>query len=340
MAKHLLHRLPHGEIEHADAAVLRQGERRDVRRLVVEGLAEHVHARMPGADAVGEGLPERQRLVADGVDPQRIHALPDPVQVGIDQVVHHRWIVGIEVRQLGQVGLGVVERVQRVVRRIELVRRQVLVIGHQPAFGVEQLPELRLGHRHGPGRRPVVADDVQHGLQAMGAQAGGEAGEIQPCTGQVLVQAVKVHPPVAVVAGLAAVGQEAGAGDRITPGEGLVGVVHDRREPHRGEAQVVDVGGIVEQAAEVAAQVADVAGLAVARRQRQVEGGVGAALLALVVGRIAIDEAVGEHEVDRLGSERLQRTVDLGRCGYRRRCRRIGRLARTGRQQQGRRQHG
>src|SRR5690606_3707559 len=60
-----------------------------------------------------------------------------------------------------------------------------------------------------------------------------------------------------------------------------------------------------------AAQVADVAGHAVAGRQRDIETAVGAALLALVVARIAVDEAVGEHEVHRVAGERFQRTVEF-----------------------------
>src|SRR5690606_1478204 len=135
-------------------------------------------------------------------------------------------------------------------------------------------------------------------------------GEVQSWAGQVLVQAMEVDRPVAVVAGLATVGIEPGAGDFLAPGEGLVRVVHDRRDPHRGETHVGDVAGVVEQAAEVAAEVADIADHAVARLQRAVEGVVFATLVAVVVGRVAVDEAVGQDEVHRLAGERLAGAVD------------------------------
>ena len=47
-----------------------------------------------------------------------------------------------------------------------------------------------------------------------------------------------------------------------------------------------------------------------ARRQRKIEAArVVAALLALVVARVAVDEAVGQHEVHRFAGEGLERAV-------------------------------
>jgi hypothetical protein len=70
-------------------------------------------------------------------------------------------------------------------------------------------------------------------------------------------------------------------------GEGFVGVVDDRRDPHRAEAHVLDVLGVVEHAAEVAAEVADVVGLALRRAGHGAIEGVqrrALALVAVVVG--------------------------------------------------------
>ena len=66
------------------------------------------------------------------------------------------------------------------------------------------------------------------------------------------VQLVEVDAPVAVVAGLAAVGEHPLPLHFLAAGEGLVGVVDDRRDPHRGEAEAADVAGVVHDAFEVA----------------------------------------------------------------------------------------
>src|SRR5690606_4713277 len=72
-----------------------------------------------------------------------------------------------------------------------------------------------------------------------------------------------------------------------------------------------DVAGVVEHAAEVAAEVADVAADAIRALDRQVEGGMRPALAAVVVRRVAVDEAVGDPEVHRLRRERLVGSAQL-----------------------------
>jgi hypothetical protein len=91
----------------------------------------------------------------------------------------------------------------------------------------------------------------------------------------VTVDPLEVLGPVAVVAGV--------AGRRINP---LVG--HRRREPKRGGTQAADVVQALAQAAQVAA--------AVVRAARRV---VFAGAL-VVVARVTVGKAVGEHEIDDL----------------------------------------
>src|SRR5690606_31865638 len=145
----------------------------------------------------------------------------------------------------------------------------------------------------------------------------GQFGKAHAGAGQVLVHAMEVDAPVAVVAGLSAVAEDAVAARRRTAGEGLVGIVDDRRDPDRAEAHALDVVEIVGQPPEAATEVADVAGHAVAGRQRDVERAVGAALVAVVVAGVAVDEAVGEHEVHRVAGERLQRAVEFATGDFR-----------------------
>src|SRR5687768_14995006 len=126
-----------------------------------------------------------------------------------------------------------------------------------------------------------------------------------------LVEPVEIHAPVAVITGLALVGPEAAPACRFSAAEILVGIVDDRRDPHRTEAHVADVIGIVDDAFEIAAEVAYVVAFAVRPQDAAVEGRMRAALAALVVAWIAVDETVGEHEIHRFARERLGGAVEL-----------------------------
>ena len=85
--------------------------------------------------------------MADGIDPECARSLVDPLQVGADEVVHHLGIRVVEVRQLREVRLASKPAMQRI-RRVELVRRQVLVVRAQTTGGVVDLAELWLVHWH------------------------------------------------------------------------------------------------------------------------------------------------------------------------------------------------
>src|SRR5690606_34444332 len=204
-----------------------------------------------------------------------------------------------------------VEGMQRIAGRIELLRRQVLVVGQQPALAVVHTTEHRLVPGHGPCRRSVVADDVQHQLHVARMQRARQVGKVHARTGQVLVHAMEVHAPVAVVTGLATVAEEAVAAGGRAAGEGLVRVVDDGRDPDRAKAHVLDVVEVVGQPPEVAAQVADVAAHAIAWWQWNVEAAVGTALVAMIVARVAVDEPVGDHEVHGMAGEGLERAVEF-----------------------------
>lgn len=152
----------------------------------------------------------------------------------------------------------------------------------------------------------MVPHDVQHDLQLAGVHGTGKAGEIQARAGQMFVERVEVDAPIAVIAGLAMVAERAAAGDRLAAGKRFVGVVDDRGDPHRPEAQVADVIGMLDDALEVATEIADVVLAAVGAWCGHIEGAMRTALIAMVVAGIAVDEAVGHHEVHRLGGERLR----------------------------------
>ncbi len=127
-----------------------------------------------------------------------------------------------------------------------------------------------------------------------------------------LVELEEIDAPVAVVAGLAVVVRAALA-RRLAAGERLVRVVDDRRQPDRREAHGGDVPRVVQHAAEVAAEVADVGRRRAGQPDRAVEGAqLGTALLRVIVGRITVDEAVRHDEVDGLGREWLERAVQVG----------------------------
>jgi hypothetical protein len=130
----------------------------------------------------------------------------------------------------------------------------------------------------------VVADDVEHGPEALGAQSVGELAEM---SGRRSARCSscdeEIDAPVAVEAGLAAVGERLLAGDLVAAAELLVGVVDDGRDPDRAETHVADVVGVVEQAAEVAAEITEVVGFAVRCAQWEVEGAQCPALVAMVV---------------------------------------------------------
>ena len=155
----------------------------------------------------------------------------------------------------------------------------------------------------------MIAHDIQHQLHALGVHGLGQVAKTHAGAGQVFIDLVEIHPPIAVVAGLAFIREDAATGGRNTAGETFVGVIDDGRDPYRGEAHCVDVVQMIGDTFEVAAHVADVAGYAIAGWQRNVEGVQRAALVALVVGGIAIDEAVGHHEVHRLTGKGFQRAV-------------------------------
>jgi hypothetical protein len=210
---------------------------------------------------------------------------------------------------LGDAFAGVVQRMQRIAGRVETLAREVLVIGDQTALGVVQLAELGLVHRHAERRRAVVDDDVEDDLEPLRTHALAECAEIQARTRQVLVEAMEIHAPVAVVAGLAAIGPQPALDRLPAADERLVGIVDDRRDPHRAETHVADVVGIVEHALEVAAEVTDVVLLGLGARCGPIERGelrpLVAPLIALVVAGVAVDETVGDHEIHRIGGHRL-----------------------------------
>ena len=128
----------------------------------------------------------------------------------------------------------------------------------------------------------MVGDDVEEDLDAAGVGGVDERLELG-VRAEVRVDLGEVGDPVAVVAGR---GVRAGALDRP--------VLEDRRHPDRGGAEPLDVVEPVEQAREVAAVVEALVGRVEAGGQPV------AGQAAVVVGRVAVVEAVGQDEVEDL----------------------------------------
>jgi hypothetical protein len=123
-------------------------------------------------------------------------------------------------------------------------------------------------------------------------------------------QPIEIHAPIAVVAALAAIGEKASPAHGITAGERFVGIVDDRRDPYGTEAHVANVACVVEQAFEVAAEIADVVRLAIRSLDRSIEAVIGAALIAIVIRRIAVDEPIGDDEIHRLARKWFERSIE------------------------------
>ena len=185
---------------------------------------------------------------------------------------------------------------------------------------VINLAKLRLIHGHRKRRRAVVGNDVEHGQQPFGAHAVGELAEVQPRARQVFVLDEEVHAPITMEPALAAVGKEALPGHRVAAAEMFVRVVDDRGDPDRAEAELAHVVGVIEHAAVITTKVTDIVVFAGgAARCRQIKGSTCAALLAMVVRRVAIDEAVGHQEIHGMRRKRFVGPDDLG-CLCRRAC--------------------
>lgn len=251
------------------------------------------------AQSLGKIVPEGIGHMADGVDAQGVGALVQPLRVSTDEIVEHLGAGVVDVRELHQIAGVVEEAMQWILVRLELLRRQVLMVGQQGAVGGIDLAVLGLIDGHRERRRAMVGDHIQHRLQALCLESGGEFGKAQARARQMFVQLVEVDAPVAVVTGLALITHHGAKDRRITAGEGFVRIVDDGRQPDRTETHVGDVISVIKQALEVAAEVADVVIQALGQARRlAVEGRVRAALIALIVGLVTIDETIGQHEVD------------------------------------------
>lgn len=200
---------------------------------------------------------------------------------------------------------------QRIVGRLKLVMRQVLMVGQQIAVSIVEFAEFGLIDRP-ECRGAVVADDIEYGFDAFLAHRGGELREVEIRARQMFIETPEIHAPVAVIARLATVGQDAAPLDLVATCKGGIGIVDDGRDPDTGKAHVANVVGMVQHAFEVTAQITDVVRAAVRAFERNIETSIVAPLLALVVARVAIDEAIGDDEVDGFGCEGLAGSENRG----------------------------
>jgi hypothetical protein len=116
-------------------------------------------------------------------------------------------------------------------------RRQVLVVGDQPAVRSNTLPNCGCIFgivQAGEPWLPTMSSTTSASLRLHGAAA--KSGEIQAGARQVFVELVEVDAPVAVVAGLAAVGEDAAALPSSPPvkassGLSTIGVIQTEVKP-------------------------------------------------------------------------------------------------------------
>ena len=312
-----------------------------------EALAEHVEVGAPGgrsgrghAGRVGIGGVHEvgQVLVADiegGVHAERVHAhLADPVRVGPPERLAHHRVGGVEVVQPGHLAGGLLHRVGvigdvagPVVDAGGALRRVARVVERERPGrdrgrrlpGVAPVAGRGIGGIEAFAVAEVVAHVVEHHVLHQVHPAAVQTPRQRAVVGEraeMRVHRGEVGGPVAVVAAVAHL--------RVPP---LVG--HRRGDPHRGGAEAADVVQPPGDAGEVAAAVA-----------RVVRGVVLAGAL-VVVARVAVVEAVGQHEVDDLvapvGRGHVQRAgVVVLRCHLVRGRRRRGRGG--GREGEGERQ--
>ena len=182
--------------------------------------------RGPLLDRGVEIAPELHRHVLDRVDAEavEVEAL-DPAAPDVLVELHHRGVLGVEVRQAVDVAV------------LELP----LVV---PVLDVAVMVEpVLLARVLGQGRvvARVVGDDVEHDLHAAAVGLGR-----QPLEGRVVAEVaidlVEVMDPVAVEA-------------PVLADEGVGLVLVDRRDPDGGRAEVLEVVELLDHALEVAAMV-------------------------------------------------------------------------------------
>ena len=265
-------------------------EERHQRRVAVEELPHHAQPRVLALDRRHPGAPEApvdvgQRVLADSVEAAHAH----PPERVLDDVAGCLLVVLVEVGQ--HVDEPACEC--RLLGLLGGVR-----VGERPDLpGVGEV--LLLGPVE-PGRRRRVLEPVVVGPRVVGhlvldqleaARVGGvdqlaQLGHVP----EALVDGVEVLGVVAVV-----------ARHRLAVRDFLevepVGVVVDRVEPDRGDAQVLQVREPVDHPLQVAAVKA--AGLGAVEQVRRAR--------ARVVGGIAVREAVGHDQVDHVvGREPLE----------------------------------
>ena len=282
------------------------------------GLPRYLHHPRRGLVAAVEKVVEQLGRDIEGrIDAKRIDAdLANPVAVAVTQGAAHARVLGIQIVQARHLEIELLCRIgivgdrrcpvvdggapvrgdARVVQIEGRLRgrsgRLGACIGHIKARRVGGVPATAVVEEIAGVVEHDVLDEV-HALAVQGARQALVVGE----PAQVFVDALEMLGPVAVVAA-------AGA----TWVEPLVG--HRRRDPQRSGAQAADVVQARRQARQVTAAVARIAGGVVLPRAL------------VVVARVAIGEAVAEHEIDDLIAPIGRRRVAPGgrRRSYRRQC--------------------
>ena len=265
-------------------------EERRQRRVAVEHFAHDLESGVARVDGRRPIAPEPSRHIRHGVLADAVDAgAADPPERVLNQVARHLGIVLVQIRQ--NAGEPAIERAAL------RGRRSVRIDQRPGAPGVRKV--LRLGAVE-PGRRRRILDPgviragvVRHlVLNHLDAERVGAVHQLAEIVerSEVLLDGVEIDRAVAVV-----------IGDRLVVVllalVQMVDVVVDRREPDGGHAEIFQIGEVLDDPAEIAAVI--VAGLrAIVHAAR--DGRV-------VVGRVAVGEAVGHQEVDHVvGREALE----------------------------------
>ena len=234
-------------------------------------LADHREARILLQHCLGPGAEERGIGVTEGVLPDAGEpGVLDPPQRVLDQVARQFWITLVEVGHRGhEPTLGERSAVRRRCMRV-LNRRSAMVGGRERRAAVDPVLCWQVAHPPVPG-----ADVVEHHIhdQADPTRLGFPGQRAIVFVGaEARIGPVQVGDRVAVI--------------RV----GRLVVLQQRRGPELGEAHARNVGQVLANPGDVAAVAA--VGVGTVCRLTQAAHG--------VVGRIAIREAVGGDQVDRV----------------------------------------
>ncbi len=281
--------------------VLRRVDPEPVDPVAVDPVAEDVDHALPDAGVLRHEVVEPREVAHLGAlaGVGRVAAIvvvngivePGRNLDGLLRVGHHRRVRVVRARESGEVLVGLVPAGHAQEAVID-GRTRGIALGGVRKFAPRAIRARGVGALlvvDDVGR--VVGDDIEVDLHAAGMKRLDQLAHVRVPT-EVGIDAGKVGDPVAVIAA-----RDPGDHDRVGRQRVRVDaldrlVLVDRPQPDRGRAERLDVVEAIDQALQVTAVVEGLGGRVEARDVAV------AFEPALVVGRIAVLESIGKHEID------------------------------------------